>query len=213
MDFVGEPYRLTTEVYVEFADGTSTHVDVVLNPEKKTAVSEFSFKLDKKPVLVSFDPYDRIPRNRGTSNPPRFSERVSRMRAVIDPKQSAYGLSLGSLARSAVVSADVPSDLNGVFLIGHPDTTPELRDLCAKAGFTVDGDKLTYKGTTIDLDEGGAVALIELGPNRYCAIGLGTSVVHPNSGGARVCVFDKYGRFLRGETAPRKEGSLAFRVP
>jgi len=213
VDFVGEPYRLTTEVYVEFADGTSTHVDVVLNPEKKTAVSAFSFKFDKKPVLVSFDPYDRIPRNRGNASPPRFGERISRMRAVVDPQQAAYGRSLGSLARSAVVTPDVPSDLNGVFLVGHPDTMPALRDLCAKAGFAVSGDKLTYKGTTIDLDEGGAVALIELGPDRFCAIGLGTSVVHPNSGGARVCVFDKYGRFLRGETAPRKEGSLAFRVP
>jgi hypothetical protein len=213
VDFAGDPYRLTTEVYVEFADGTSKHLDAVLNPERKTAVSAFSFKLDKKPALVAFDPYDRIPRNRGSVQQPRFGERASRMRAVIDPRQAAYGQALRSLARSAIVTAEVPADLNGVLLIGHPDTMPELRDLCAKAGFAVNGDKLTYKGTTVDLDEGGAVALIELGPGRTCAIGLGTPVVHASTGSARVCVFDKYGRFLRGETAPRREGSLAFRVP
>jgi hypothetical protein len=113
----------------------------------------------------------------------------------------------------ARASEQVPGDLDGVFLVGHPDGVPAMRDLCRKAGFVVAGDKLTYDGTTIDLDEGAALAIVDLGNGKSCAIGLGTTVRPPNVGNSRLCLVDGRGRFLRGVTEPRKTGPLVFRLP
>ena len=85
--------------------------------------------------------------------------------------------------------------------------------MCSRVGFKVDGDFLTYDGTTIDLREGAAFAIVDLGGGKTCGIGLGQTVLPPDPGAARLCVVDKYGRFLRGVTEPRRRGKTTFRMP
>ena len=211
VDFHGDAYRLTCEVYAEFADGTSTNVDVVLNPGLKPDVSSFSFKLPKKPRFLSFDPYDRILRERTNTPTMRFTERVQNMAAVMDPRHPEYGQVFGSMADKAVNT--VPADHANVLFVGHPDTMPVMRSLCKQVGFVVNGDKLTYDGTTIDLREGAAMALVDLGSGKVCGIALGKVLRSPNCGLASLCLTDKYGRFLRGRTEPRRDGPLTFRLP
>ena len=89
---------------------------------------------------------------------------------------------------------------------------PELKSLCARAGFVVNGSSLTYRGVTVDLNRGGAVALLDLPGGGRCAIGLGKYTVFPSIGLARAAVFDQYGRFLAGETQPKITGDLTFRL-
>ena len=91
-------------------------------------------------------------------------------------------------------------DLNGKFLIGHPDSMPQMKALCVKAGFSVNGDLLTFQGTTINLKSAAAVAIVDLGEGKHCAIGLGTCRMTPNLGHGFVGVVDELGRMLRGRT-------------
>ena len=109
----------------------------------------------------------------------------------------------------------LPADLDGVFVVGSPETLPALAPLCEKVGFHVDnGDKLTYKGTTIDLSTSVcAVALVDLPGGKHCVIGLGTCSMRPDFGRARLAVFDVKGELLRAETDPIETGSLVFRLP
>jgi hypothetical protein len=69
---------------------------------------------------------------------------------------------------------------------------------------------LTYRGTTIDLRQGSALALIDLGNGKKCAIGLGKTLMPPNLGRAQVGITDELGRFLRGETQPKKTGFWTY---
>jgi hypothetical protein len=211
VDFKGTPYRVKTEVFAEMVDGTTSHVDVVLNPDRREGVSEFSFTLPKKPRLLSFDPYDRILRNHGPEPQNRLQARIGRMQAVVDSQKREYAATFADF--NSRIELEVPTDPNGKFLIGHPDSMPLLRDLCRRVGFTVAGNKLTYDGTTIDLTQGAALALIDLGEGKSCAIGLGVTELTPQLGISKVCLVDKYGRFQRGKTEARKEGPLVFRVP
>lgn len=212
VDFRGVPYRLKTEVFAEHADGTFTHVDVVLNPQRKEGVSEFKFTLPKKPTFLSFDPYDRILRERSGAGPSRLQARLRSLRPVVDPQHDAYARSLAGLTNLSRATENAPTDPDGTLLIGHPSSMPAMRELCRKVGFQVEGDKLTYKGTTIDLDDGAAFALVDLGNGKSCAIALGTTSRSPELGNSRLCVVDGKGRFLRGIAEPRREGTLVFRL-
>lgn len=213
VDFRGVPHRITTEVFAELVDGTTTHFDVVLNPDRKTGVSEFSFKLSKKPKLLSFDPYDRILRERSPSTSPKLRTKLRSLTPVLDASHREYASTFEGLANTARAVEAVPSDPNGCFFIGHPSSMPVMRDLCRRAGFTVQGDTLTYDSTKINLKSGAAVAIVDLGNGRTCAIGLGVTLRRPDVGSASLCVVDGRGRFLRGRTEPRREGSTVFRIP
>ncbi len=213
VDFHGVPYRLKTEVFAELVDGKTEHLDVVLNPARRDGVSEFSFKLAKKPRVISFDPYDRILRERPASTTLRLRTTLESMKPVIDPVHKQYADTFSSFANMSRSTDKVPTEVAGMFLIGHPDSMPAMRDLCRRAGFTVRGDQLTYDGTTIDLKAGAAMAIIELGNGETCAIGLGMTQRDPNPGNSQLCLVDNLGRFLRGKTDPRREGSTVFRLP
>jgi hypothetical protein len=99
-----------------------------------------------------------------------------------------------------------------MFIIGHPSTVPLLASLCASVGFKVSGDKLTYDGTTIDLNHGSAIAVVDLPNGKQCMIGLGKTRVRPDVGRARLALTDDLGRFLRGKTDPKTSGNLMFKL-
>lgn len=170
----------------------------------------FSWAPPFKPTLVSADPWYRVIRKRGEGDVGNAIPILgSKMTRYQDRREPSY---LNTVNYSAKTTKSLGADLDGVFLVGHPDHIPAMLPLCAKAGFKVVGNKLTYKGTTIDLRRGGAIATVELGGGKRCLIGLGTARYAPNTGNAKVALFDVFGRFLRGESDPKTTGVLTYRM-
>lgn len=201
--FKGESYVMPLEVMVENVSGKRFFSTVLV-----TKPGSYSVAVQGKPRLISFDPYFKALRTREKDEAIMSIQGLMRsMKRYQDPKQPDYL----SHMRKATETA-VPSNLNGAFLVGHPDTTPQMRALCAKAGFVVKGNKLTWQGTTIDLNVGGAIAVVDLPGGGTAMVGLGKIKLSPNVGTARLALFDQYGRFLRGVAEPKTKGSLAFRL-
>ncbi|MCH7903943.1 MAG: hypothetical protein IH944_05170 [Armatimonadetes bacterium] len=212
VQFFGDPYRIRCEVYAELVDGERIFTSVDLNPDRSDS-SVFRIELPDKPVFISFDPYDRLPIKRGSETPMRISNDFRRLHPVQAKGSEDTLRSLGSLANMGRAVTEMPGNLNGHLIAGHPDEVDGLRELCARAGFDVEGDRLTYRGTTIDLNSGMAIALIELKDGGRCGIAVGRTKIRPNVGIARVALVDEYGRFLRGFTEPRRTGTMTFRLP
>ena len=108
--------------------------------------------------------------------------------------------------------SQLPADLENCILIGHPETVPQMKPLLAKAGVTVVGSKATYKGTSIDINKGAVVGVVESAPGKWTGFRVGVTRRDPNVGNAQVAMVDEYGRFLRGQTLPRTNGPLVIEV-
>jgi hypothetical protein len=202
--FKGDVYRLRTDVLIQFPNGTrrAERIDVV---PSGTDIGEFRLKCDR-PSLVSIDPWQKVLRQRNPEEQRITLERdLSRMKAYVDPAHADY---LSPMAYSSDFQS-VPTDLSNVLLIGLPDSTPSMKNLCETAGFEVDGHFLTYKGTKVDLDHGGAIAVVDLPDGKLAAVGMGKTIVSPNLGNARLLLFNEYGQILRAVTDPVMTGPLA----
>ncbi len=161
-----------------------------------------------KPELVSVDPWRQAVRPlAGNETPISIEGILRRSTKFVDPAHKDWMTSVGGSASAAPLG-----DPAGRFIVGSPETLPAMRPLCEKAGFTVKDDQLTYRGTTIDLTKGGAIAVVDLDGGKRCVIGLGETRLRPNTGNARVALVDDLGRFLRGQTEPKTSGKLTIRL-
>jgi len=206
--FTGQPYKIDCELMMQYADGSRDFVKFNTMQNKVGDHYVFLIKAPKHPDLVSIDPWRRLLRDyHDDEEPVSISSSLSSARRYSDPKHLNWlsGLGNGSLAA-------LPKDLSNTMIVGTPDTIPEMALLCGKAGFKVRGNQLTYDGTTIDLDKGGAVAVVDLPNGKHCMVGLGTFKVMPEFGRARTVVFDNLGRFLRGWTVPKTSGWMTFNM-
>jgi hypothetical protein len=202
--FNGTAYRLTLEVLLQYSDGRRELRNVVVGP----GALSFSLKVPYHPVLASFDPWRRVLRRyEPDEQPVNVTSFVMGARRYNDAAHVHWLENFGSSAQKI---PSLPSNLDGVFIVGSPQTTPAMRLLCKKAGFDVRGNTLTYKGATIDLRSGSAIAVVDLGQGKQCAIGLGRSKYFYETGRARLCLLDGYGRFLRGISEPKTRGYLTF---
>lgn len=151
--------------------------------------------------LVSLDPWDRIL----GGNRPALPYRPSRRRAYVHSSATKW--------TSDAPNADaIPADLTGVILYADPNNLKLAADLCAKAGFKVEGNTLTYRGETYDLRKTGAIAMVEFEPGKWCGIRLGSTRRAPSIGNASVAITDEYGRFLVGESIPRDRGEFVIHI-
>ena len=206
--FLGEPYRIDCEVLLRFKTGPDVLIKFNTIQSKEGDHFAFSLPVATQPDLVSVDPWHRLLRGyRPDEEPVMLDTVLQRARRYSDPKHTDYLSGLGGDSLDAL-----PVDLDNTFLVGSPETLPAVAPLCKKAGFVVKGNKLTYQGTTIDLTEGGAMAVVDLPHGKRCVIGMGTFRMSPNYGRARTVLFDKYGRFLRGKTDPKTSGWMTFRL-
>jgi hypothetical protein len=199
--FKGAPYRITCEALVEAA-GKRTFTTFDLKPGK------FKIPVAGKPSMVSFDPWRRIVRKiDGSETPTEINSALRTMQRVTYSGRQGWlpGVGGNPTTKSG-------TNLNGLFLVGTPQDDPALKPLFDKVGFQVQGNKLTYKGTVVELDKGGAIAIVDLAGGGRCAIGVGTTLHGPNVGRARLAVFDELGRFLRGVTDPKTQGPLTFKL-
>lgn len=198
--FKGPEYKFKCQVLVKGATGT--HLSTVAIDGN----GAFSIPCESKPTLVSIDPYLTLVRRMGPDENPLSISRFHSRQVYRDPAQPSYRPELkGNVSK-------LPENLDGITIVGSPATTPELRSLCVKAGFSVRGETLTYKGTTIDLRHGTATAVLDLEDGGHCQIALGTSRWHPEPGHSSTCVADDLGRFLNGFTKPKLAGNLVFQI-
>lgn len=199
----GRQFPGTAEILTQDAQGKRAFHRIDLSDPT------FSLPVAAKPKIVSLDPWLRLVRRiQSGEAPPSLAQTASRWRVWRHPKRSNWLPAL----RQGKVDALLQDWANTV-VVAHPDDLPKMKDLCARAGFSVQGNTLTYKGTRVDLGKGGALALIDLPGGKRCAIGLGTSFYRPNTGHARTAVFDHLGRFLRGVSEPKTAGPLVYQVP
>jgi hypothetical protein len=198
---VGEPYRVPLEVLVGYAGGkTETHIFDVREAK------EFTIPTSAKPEFVSIDPYRfLIRRVEANEEPATYNSVRNELQAFVDPAHRDWGKGVNSELSS------VPGELGGTLLIGSPETLPAMAELCRKVGFEVKGNILTYKGVKVDLNRGGAEAVVELGRGKRCGIRLGKTRIRPDIGTALVAVYDDLGRLLTGVTLPKTQGNLTFK--
>lgn len=187
------PWRMPLEFVLVSPTGTFERRML----DTRTVAADGSFALSSgigKPARVLFDPYHLALRRGSVAPETGFFSAIRGFKVYRDAAVPNY-LEL----RGAKVT-ELPSDLDRVVLIGHPRTTPAMTPLLAKLGMTVAGDTLTWRGTSIDLRQAGAVAIVDLGGGKRCALALGTTSEQPNVGRASVALFDPLGRFLNGVT-------------
>ncbi len=201
--FNGPTFRIPLEVMLQFADGKRRFAMIDLKKPGKVTI-----QCGARPVLVSVDPWRRVLRKIAPDESPVSISRLMRtMPRINDAKHPDYLAGQGRQGKDGVGTTD-PA---GKFIVGHPSTMPLLAKLCEKVGFKVSGNKLTYDGTTIDLNHGAALAVVDLGGGKRCLIGLGKTRVSPGTARARLALTDDLGRFLRGVTEPKTAGNLVFR--
>ena len=210
LTFKGDPYRINADLLMRMSDGSDHFVHIDTMQTKDADGYRFSAACPQQPSLISVDPWMHILRERGQDDyPSNIFDLLFSAKKFIDPSHADY---LKPFQRGNTIST-LPADLSGIFLIGSPETTPAMNALCDKVGFSVTGNKLTYNGTTIDLDHGGAVAIVDLENGKRCLIGLGKCNFRVDSGFAHICVFDEYGRPMRAKTDPVTVGPLTYRFP
>ena len=188
----GPRFRMPLEIWMENKAGIRQSITL----DTKDTASDGSFTINLlgfAPKTVYFDPLHRALRD-GAG--PRFDDFEDAVRGMKIYRDSATP----DVMKCYTADLTELNDLNKVLIVGHPDTTPKLRELCIKAGFSVKGQNLTFRGTTIDLTKTGAVAVVELGEGKRCAIALGKCDLAPKIGKAYVGLVDDIGRMLRGTT-------------
>jgi len=210
LTFQGDPYRIHTDLLMRMPDAADQYAQIDTTKLRDGNGYRFTVPCPHKPALISIDPWQKIMRIRKQDEyPPNIFDLLFDSKRFVDPAHKDF---LKPLQRGDTLTS-LPDDLSNVFVIGSPETTPEMKPLCDKVGFTVNGNKLTYRGTTVDLDHGGAIALVDLDNGNRCLIGLGKCDTRVDSGYARLCVFDETGRPLRLSTDPVTTGPLTYSFP
>jgi hypothetical protein len=202
--FNGPAFRIPLEIMLQFEDGTRTFTTMDLRTP-----GPVSIPCSTKPSIVSVDPWRRMVRKVDPDEVPvQINAVIGGLPRISDTAHKDYLPEMAGHGNSF----DVPKDLDGKLIVGNPASMAVMGPLCQSVGFQVTGDKLTYKGTTIDLNHGCALAVVDLGGGKHCVIGLGKTRVPPDTGRARLALTDDLGRFLRGITDPKTAGNLTFRL-
>ncbi len=202
--FKGPAYKFDADTLVQLQDGTEEYGRIHMI-EADNGTHTFYINCAKRPMLVAIDPWGKLLRAKGRDEFPKsLVASLFQFKTYVDPAHVDYLKPV----RSQSVVTDLPTDLANTILIGSPDTLPAMGPLCHKVGFEVLGNTLTYKGTKIDLEHGGALALVDLPDGKTCMIGLGKIAIQPDMGRARLLVMDQYGRPLRAKTDPMTTGPL-----
>lgn len=188
----GEKFRMPLEIWFR----NSGNGDMRRNLDTLNCDEQGRFTIPLggfRPDRVYLDPRHRALRTGDEPTFGSFGESLRGLQTIRDKARPGY------MERMQGSTTEV-TDPAGKLLIGHPDTMPILKELCIKAGFGVQGDTLIYQGLTVNLNRAAAVAVINLGEGKKCAIAIGTCKMRPNPGYAYQAVVDDLGRFLKGKT-------------
>jgi hypothetical protein len=190
------PFRMPIEIWTQDAAGRlqKNQIDTnSLGPDGSFSIKMVGFK----PVKAFLDPYHKALRTGAAPKQERIDTLFLRETVYRDSETPDYMRT----QEGEDFSKNLPTNLNRVTIIGHPDSTPRMRELCKKVGFGVNGDLLNYNGTTIDLRKAGALAVVSLDGGGRCVIALGKCQMTPNTGQAKLALVDNLGRILRAKIA------------
>jgi hypothetical protein len=201
----GSKFRMPLELWFENAAGTRQRLTYDTDKADPNGMLEIKMP-DFRPKKVYLDPFHKALRSGPGPAFDGFGVQMRSLKVYRDPKQPK------SCEIYVETANQSPKDLAGTFFIGHPDTDTRVKELCNRAGFSVAGNSLTYKGTTIDLRKAAAFAIVDLENGKRAAVGVGTCIREPNLGHARSGLVESYGRFLRGETKFPGRPELAIPV-
>ncbi|MBS1718122.1 MAG: hypothetical protein JSS72_10380 [Armatimonadetes bacterium] len=209
LEFKGDLYEPDLPMMVQYPGGGREFVTPYRIDKEAPGRYRFYVHTSAMPTLLSVDPWLVVPRKiKADEFSPTLAEMVRRSPRVTDLNRPTYG----NWLPPANARHDIPPDPNGLVIVGHPDSLPGMAALCDKAGFKVDGNTLTYRGTTIDMRLNAALAIVDLGSGKQCAIVLGSAQLTPETGRARVAIVDSYGRLVRAQTEPKTKGWGVFRL-
>jgi hypothetical protein len=203
--FSGENYRMDVELLARGLMG-DRHTRVSLRPEPGQTRVPFRVELPQRPLMVTFDPWDRVLTDiRRPDLPFRFYARRV-IPAYVDPARSDW-------TPAGQFSGETPpSDPSAVIWVGHPDTMPQLKPWLAQAGVRVTGMEATYRGRRIRLDAGAVLGAVILADGKTVRFRVGKVDREPRVGAASVAMVDRLGRFLVGESQPRDRGPWTFAI-
>jgi hypothetical protein len=207
VSFSGPAYRLRPEILLVYPDGSS-QIEKAIIPAQETSTIRVAAR--EKPVLVSFDPYRRLAREIDRDESPASLGSFWRDADVYSSLPA--GATLLERNGDARSLSAAPKSLGGTAIVGMPEDSPVIRDLAAKAHFTLVGNELTYDGTTIDLTTQSAEALVDLGNGQTCLLAMGKPELAPELGDACLVLADHLGRPLRSKTLPKTAGRFVFHL-
>jgi hypothetical protein len=185
--FQSPAYRMNMEVLVGYPDGRTDLRRLVVPAQSSVALE---LPLAQRPAWVSFDPYRRILRPFAADEQPLTIASAGKSLAPADKGQVAQ--------------------LSGKILRLPSTNATQILTLMRKAGFEIQGNRVSFRNQTCDLRHGSAQAVIDLGGGQHCLIVLGNTSLGTEPGDADKAIFDGYGRFLAGTTPPKTSGSLVF---
>lgn len=203
--YSGDNYRMDVELLARGLMG-DRHTRVSLRPEPGQTRVPFRVELPQRPLMVTFDPWDRVLTDiQRPELPFRFAQRRA-MPAYVDPAR-------GDWTPADVLSlAQPPKDPTAAIWVGHPDTMPQLKPWLAQAGVRVTGMEATYRGRKIRLDAGAVLGAVTLADGKTVRFRVGRVDREPRLGAASVAMVDRLGRFLVGESQPRDRGPWTFAI-
>jgi hypothetical protein len=201
--FAGRAYDTPISVLLEFPDGKRKFVTVRTNGSSPVRIET------PKPSLVVIDPYQQALRKKTGETMPQNLADVLRRWPVTRLK--GFGAHAEALRGSTTESA-LPVDLSNKIIVGNPLQFPELADLAASAGWKLTRTAVTYLGQTVNLEKGGALALVTLPSGKSTVLAVGKFTRRPDTGIAQVALIDDIGRFLAGKSEPKRTGPLSFRL-
>jgi hypothetical protein len=208
--FTGPAYRLPLEALLTTQRESMT-VKGTMEPTSNPCVYTVAFRSTDKPVSITIDPWQKLLRQVGTS------EKRTTLAQTFRQGRKLFADSTGrdwiaGLAPGQKAEAKLPADPMGWSILAHPKTTPRVAAWLAKAGATVTGYTVSFRGATVDLRRGGFITVVELGPGKTCVLALGKTKRRPHVGNAKSMLFDEFGRCLRATTEPVRSGPLTFRL-
>ncbi|MES1228400.1 MAG: hypothetical protein ABUL72_06985, partial [Armatimonadota bacterium] len=194
--FAGAPYAMTVEAWV-VTGGKGELKTVKLNPNV-SGLAKFSIPAATKPSQVVIDPFDVVMTHRATRDAPiTVSDALGSFTQVLDPAHPDWTVRTGVRDQRKLY-------------VGTPTGLPAMKPVLDAAGFTVEGNTLTYDGTSIDLTNGGAAAVVTMPDGSQAAVKLGKVAHLKRLGKASTVVLDRLGHVLRAKTLVRTQGHWVF---
>jgi hypothetical protein len=203
--FEGTPYRMTVEALVVDNEHKRSWTVVQIPAKASGSITIPATRA----LAVTFDPWNRLLRRRADNESvPSLVQFWGSARQYSHPKADA---SMRALTRR--VTQNSPENWDDHLIVGHPDDLPEMKPLLDQVGFRVQGQQLTYDGTTIDLKKGAAFAMVRQPNGKWRSIGLGKVRIAPQLGRTQIALVDELGRLVRGKSEPKTSGDWTVDVP
>ncbi len=204
IQFHGKPYRMKANFMLWNSNQTQLKSFEITGKGKS---ENYSLTIPQGFHHVTFDPYDQLIHKLSSADP-----RMTIQKAL----RSFTKLGLGNFAKafgSLQAIDSVPKDLAGKALIigSNMSDQKNIQRLFQSVGIKIENNTASWQGTTIDLNQGCAMAIVGSGAERGLIV-IGNVSFLPETGDAKLALTDDLGRFLRGKTNFIRSGDWAFKI-